>query len=140
MKKLITVFCLLNLFILNINADEFTQDGSYTISLTCVNTPSYSVKIPRSINVSKPITTISFAVKGDIYADQKLNVIFDETATLSNNTKTETVFINQNKKSWTSGQLTNEYYESALTLSHDELSAGIWNGSLNVVIALQGAS
>ena len=139
MKKIFLILLLTIFATKTIQADEYGTPGTYSISLSCTSLPSYSVKIPTSIDISDPSTTLTFYVKGDIYADQELNVVFDSTAAISCAGKNETAYISQDKSSWSCSQLTNTYDDSSISISHNELSAGKWSGILNVVISLQEA-
>lgn len=139
MKKIFLILLLAICTTKTIQADEYGNEGTYSISLSCTSLPSYSVKIPTSIDISNPNTTLTFYVKGDIYADQELSVVFDSTATISCANKNETAYISQDKSSWNYSQLTNTYNDSSISISHNDLSAGKWSGILNVVISLQEA-
>ena len=138
MKKLILSLLLLNMCIFRCYADEYSTDGDYTINLSCIKAPVYSLKIPKTIDVVNVDTVLSFSLKGDIYADQVLKVVFDETTTLSCGQQSVTVYINQNKDTWTAQELSDTYQNSSITISHTELTAGVWSGRLNVLISLQG--
>ena len=141
MKKiLIYSLLVLNLFFVRFSADEYNTDGNYQITLTCVNAPSYSVKIPRSVNVTNENTTLTFYVKGDIYADQSLRIVFDSSTTLSYNGNSVPVIISQAKNTWSCNELSDSYSSSGINISHSKLNAGTWTGHLNVAISLQGAN
>jgi len=137
MKKIFLILMMLQLLMINICAEDYSEQGTYTIGLSVINPPTYSVKIPKSINVSDETTNMTFYVKGDIFADQKLNVIFDKSTTLSNGTSSVPVTITQDKESWSYGELSDAYLSSAINITHRKLSAGIWNGHLTVRISLQ---
>lgn len=136
MKILFTFILVLIAMISPIKADEIKNSGTYTINLSCNKSPSYSVKIPKSISIEEPSTQLNFEVKGDLYNTQKLNIVFDSTTTLSYGTKSEPVTIHQTKSSWSNKELTNDYLSSYITITHNPLSAGYWTGTLNVRIQL----
>jgi len=140
MKKLLYSLLLINLLFVKVYGDDFNSDGDYTINLNYIKAPSYTVKIPRIVNVTNENTTMNFYVKGDIYADQKLSVIFDSTTTLSSGNKTIPVNIVQTKNSWLCLELTDSFQSSSIVISHNKLSAGTWSGQLNVSISLQGGN
>ena len=140
MKKLLYSLLLINLLFVKAYGDDFNSDGDYTINLNYIKAPSYTVKIPRIVNVTNENTTMNFYVKGDIYADQKLSVIFDSTTTLSSGNKTIPVNIVQTKNSWLCLELTDSFQSSSIVISHNKLSAGTWSGQLNVSISLQGGN
>lgn len=137
MKKILITIIALCLSYSKIYADEYNQQGTYSIALSCTNSPSYSVKIPKSLDVSNNETVLNYFVKGDIYGDQILKVIFDSETTLTSHAKQETISVVQNKNTWECDELSNSYNQYEITLSHNQLSAGQWNGTLNVVISLQ---
>ena len=81
-----------------------------------------------------------FYVKGDIYADQTLEVIFDTSAFISYNNRNIPVTVSQNKSSWTYSELSDSYVSSSVSISHQQLNAGTWFGYMNVAISLQGGN
>lgn len=136
MKLLFTAIFLFITMFSPVKADEITNSGTYTINLSCNKSPSYSVKIPKSISIEEPSTQLDFEVRGDLYNTQRLNIIFDSAATLSYGTKIEPVATHQTKSSWSNQELSNDYISSFVTITHNPLSAGYWTGSLNVRIQL----
>lgn len=136
MKKYLYILLLFLTMFVSTNAEEYSNEGSYTISLTCEVAPSYCVKLPKSITVNENTTQLNFEVKGDLYNNQNLYVVFDSSTNLTYGTKTEIVTIQQNKTCWTNSELSNEYISNHITLSHNTLSAGNWSGTLNVSISL----
>jgi len=139
MKKLLLSLLICNLMTFPIMAQDFAEDGDYTINVSCVKTPLYTIKIPEKINITSDETCLTFYVKGDIYADQDLWVVFDSQTSISDNKRSMPVSIDQNKKSWSSSELDLNYTSSCLTIHHGSLKAGRWTGYLNVSIYLQGA-
>ena len=140
MKRILLSLLIFNLLFINCHADEYSTDGDYSISLNCTNAPVYSVKVPYAVNVTNKNTTMNFYVKGDIYADQHLWVVFDSSSVLYSNDRTVPVVIIQEKSSWSSSELNNAYVSSGVSISHTELSAGTWSGYMNVAISLQGGN
>ena len=138
MKKILLSLLLINIFALNVNADTYT--GSTSISLSYDIKPTYSVKIPKTVNVSNNITTFSYYVNGDIYADQTLQVIFDKETTISNANSSCKVYISQSKTDYAANELNDSYCQQQVQISHANLDSGKWFGKLNVVISLIGGA
>ena len=136
MKKLLITLLLINIFTLNINAE--TYEENYSISLSYNVEPTYSVKIPKKIDVSNNNTVFEYYVCGDIYADQILQVKFDEQTTISNSKQTINVYITQEKSNFVMSELSNNYNKYTALITHNDLSTGNWSGQLNVVISLIG--
>ena len=139
MKKLLCSLLILNLFAFAASAEDYDGEGTYTINLTCTKGPSYAIRMPKALNVADETTILTFYVKGDLYGDQRLNIVFDRNTTLSNNSSTVPVSISQAKSSWSHSELSDDYISSSVTITHTQLSAGNWNGRLGVTISLQGA-
>lgn len=138
MKKILLSLLLINIFALNVNADTYT--GSTSISLSYDIKPTYSVKIPKVVNVSNNITTFSYYVNGDIYADQTLQVLFDKETTISNANSSCKVYISQSKTDYAANELNDSYCQQQVQISHANLDSGKWFGKLNVVISLIGGA
>lgn len=138
MKKILLSLLLINIFALNVNADTYT--GSTSISLSYDIEPTYSVKIPKVVNVSNNITTFSYYVNGDIYADQTLQVLFDKETTISNANSSCKVYISQSKTDYAANELNDSYCQQQVQISHANLDSGKWFGKLNVVISLIGGA
>lgn len=138
MKKILLSLLLINIFALNVNADTYT--GSTSISLSYDIEPTYSIKIPKVVNVSNNITTFSYYVNGDIYADQTLQILFDKETTISNANSSCKVYISQSKTDYTANELNDSYCQQQVQISHANLDPGKWFGKLNVVISLIGGA
>ena len=138
MKKLLFSLLLLNILTVHVHGQDYTDDGDYSISLNYTRAPSYTVKLPQVVDVSNENTIMTFYVKGDIYGDQSLRVIFDHSAILSYNDETISLSVTQTKDSWSYNELSDSYTGSSISISHAKLRAGTWAGYLNVAISLQG--
>jgi len=132
MKKLLTILILLNLFTNNITALE-----TKTVTIVHNVEPSYSVLIPKKLDVTRETTTLDFKVKGDIYADQLLKVIFEDETTITNGRKDLLLTINQEESGFDYQELANGYISSSIEITHASLSSGKWSGQLNVYIYLE---
>ena len=138
MKKILIALLLINLFAVEVDGQTFT--GNTSISVSYDVEPTYSVKIPKTIDITNPTTSFNYYVLGDIYADQVLNVVFDSSTTVSNNSNSYNVDIAQEKTIWEYSELTNTYKQYEATISHQTFSAGNYVGQLNVSIYLTGGS
>lgn len=138
MKKLIIVTLLLSLLTQNISSETYT--GSTSISLSYENLPKYSVKIPKTIDVSKNQTSFNYYVSGDIFADQTLQVLFDDEVSLYSANTTCKIYISQSKSIFEYSELSSDYITCSASISHDSLYSGKWIGQLNVVISLTGGA
>ena len=140
MKRILFSLLIINLLSVTCYGQDCSNDGDYSIALTYANEPSYTVKIPTTVDVSQNNTIMYFYVKGDIYADQTLEVIFDTSAFISYNNRNIPVTVSQNKSSWTYSELSDSYVSSSVSISHQQLNAGTWFGYMNVAISLQGGN
>lgn len=138
MKKLITILFLLNLFTINIYAQDINEDGDYDIDFNYVVGPSYSIKIPTNLNITNRHSQFDYYVKGDIYADQKLHIDMQKYCTIESEKCDATISIIQEKNEFTCYELTNEYTRFTAQINHDTLLSGIYRGELSIKIYLQG--
>lgn len=122
----------------SVNAETYT--GDYSISLTYDYLPSYSVKIPKKLNIANNITYFDYYVSGDIYYNSCLQVSFDEETNIYSDNKYAKVYINQDKTLWRQDELSNTYQKYSACISHKDLDSGLWHGELNVVISLVGGA
>lgn len=135
MKKVFIILFTLFISINKIQAQEIIND--YELTFNADIKPSYSVLIPCSVDIYQLETTIYYSVKGDIYADQVLHVEFDDSCLIQNGKAETLVYVEQNKKTYSYKELTNEYTTSPIKLSHNKLSSGRWNGELSIKIFLK---
>ena len=140
MRRILFSLLFINLLCFHCYGEDYSDDGEYTITLSCINAPSYTIRIPETVDVSQENTIMYFYVKGDIYADQTLNVVFESPTALSNNGRIIPVTVSQNKNSWSYNELYDSYTGYSILISHQQLSAGTWSGYMNVAISLQGGS
>ena len=138
MKKLFISLLLINILSFQINAETYT--GSTSISLTYDIEPTYSVKIPKTIDISSNTTHFQYYISGDIYADQSLQVLFDQETTIYSSNSSCKVYISQDISQFAANQLTDTYVPYKCRIIHNKLESGKWFGSLNVVISLIGGA
>ena len=116
---------------------EFDIYGeTYTIPLTYQVSPTYTVTVPKTVDISSNETSFNFSVSGDIYLDYKLEVLFQNNTTITNGINTVTVNVSQNKDTFTYIDLLNNT-STSVNLSHQELNSGTWTGTLNILITLK---
>lgn len=135
MKKLFLSFLLANLLFIQLEAEE-----EYVINIVYDKAPTYLIKLPKKVDVTDNETKLNYYVKADIYANQKLNVIFQEHATISDNHRTFDINVVQEKKTYTYEEISETYKKYSLTISHVTLPAGKFSGNLNVEINLEDST
>ena len=138
MKKILISLLLISLFMNNVYAE--TYSGNFSISLSYNKLPTYTVKIPTTIDVSNNTTPFNYYVSGDIYADQSLQVLFDSNVTLYSQNNTCNAQVSQEKAIFNQNELTNSYTKYGAVITHQKLTSGSWTGELNVVISLIGGA
>ena len=131
MKVLLLLFLSLNLFTCNVIAQD-----DYTINVNYELQPNYTVKLPNRVDISNDVTIIQYFYKGDIYANQELHIEFNDKTFISDANRNIEVTVNQDKTIYNYTQLSNEYSQAFITLSHANLPAGNYTGSLSVEIYL----
>lgn len=137
MKKIILSLLLCILFISDINGETITHISDNTISLSYDIAPTYSVVLPNTIDITNNKSEFNFTVSGDIYADTYLEIIFDQCTYISSEKDNIEVTINQAKTKFTYGELSNSNINSSITLNHNDLKAGNYQGYLNLTITLK---
>lgn len=130
MKKILISLILLSLISFNVYGE------SYTIPLNYQVLPTYTVSVPKVVDVSRDETSFVFTVSGDIYLDNTLEVVFVDNATISNGTNSTNINVEQDKNTFTCNELINTY-TGTVTLNHKPLKSGNWSGELIVLIALK---
>lgn len=131
MKKIIVFFLFFNLFVSSIKADE-----DYNISLIYDKLPTYTIKIPTQIDITNNDVILEYFVKGDIYATQILNVVFENETFISDGIQNVKVNCVQNKTTYLDNELSDSYLKQDLTISHAIIPAGNFTGELGVEIYL----
>ena len=129
MKKILLII----LFLSFINFDIYGE--SYTIPLTYNVSPTYTVSVPQIVDISNEETSFTFSVSGDIYYDYELQVLFADTATITNGKYSSIVNVSQEKDSFSYEDLNNNI-SSSVNLIHDSLNSGYWTGELKILITL----
>lgn len=122
---------------------DIKESGSSETSVYAELGSEFLVTIPKSITLSGLSKTgiYTVSVEGDIAGYEKINVIPDETFTLnSSGLAGITANINQDKTSWTYGEiLTDSKIIGNGLIEASNLTAGKWNGAFNFNINLKGS-
>ena len=132
MKK---ILLLTNLLFIPLFLEPDTQD--FEITFLCHKPPTYCVKLPTKLDITRRDTSFEYYVKGDIYGDQILNVEFEPECSINNFKNDYLVQVYVDKSTWSAIDLTTDYTSSTVRLSHDELPSGNYSGELCIKIYLQ---
>lgn len=120
-----------------------TSPTDETIQLTANKTSSYTVTLPKIVDISTNETKFNVKVKGDINSNETITVTMNDThlsETASTESKHEDVpvsvtFGDGKSFAYKAADIKDENIKQA-TLTHDTLPAGTWSGSLTVNIAV----
>lgn len=149
MKKVKTVLCAAMACALftpvAVSAEEvsYSDPGDKTVELTAEAVSSYTVKLPKSVDVSQTSTTFDVKVAGDIAGDEKITLTMTDGALKETNAGSQpshadvnyTVTYGENKsQEYLWDDIDTEKVDQA-TIDHAKLPAGSWTGTLNVNIA-----
>ncbi len=119
------------------------------IEVTYQQSSSYVVTIPKTITLdSKKQATYSIKVTGDVDVNQRVYVSPVDVINTSENIdfymkdqngkKADVVAtVTQNKKYWSSEEVSNGYEETDNSISAPDLTSGTWKGTFQVEIKLQ---
>ena len=123
--------------------NEINHDGSSVTEVFAKITSSYSVLLPKKIDVSGIRQQYTVKCRGDISSDEKLSVVPTETVTLSDQSgagklKSDVVAnVSQTKETWNYNELDRAEYASAQGMIFaNGLTAGNWSGPLSFTISV----
>lgn len=149
MKKILTVLLSAAMVVAapaSIFADEFQQIENNvnegTILLEASKASSYTVKLPTKVNVSNDSTTFNIYAKGDVDGSKMVVV---EAQAGDHYIKDDAKLKADKKLTITAGdgikgEFIGEDYDlekgTTMTLVHDPIEAGSWNGELPILIKL----
>ena len=156
MKKILTILMLAALVLAspaNIFADEATEQElsqestGWTVKLTASKASTYTVKLPKSVDVSANSATFTAYIKGDVDGAKKIVIAEDKsngTNVLENNAVTGrnvdlTISVD---KSINGNEITSEYASTGITItvSHADIAAGTYTCDLPLTISLANIS
>lgn len=129
-------YILLGALAFQLLAKPINVQDNYIISLNYEKQPTYTVKIPKRINITNNECQFEYFYKGDIYANQELHICFPNIASISDGIRNIEIDVVQDNKVYTYTNLTSDYQSDIVTLSHDDLPAGNYTGELCVEIYL----
>ena len=154
MKKLLTILLSMAMIVAAptcIFADENPvleeqeiATDSAEIALTATKASSYTVKLPKTLDVSKDETTFAILAQGDV--DGAYELAFEETNAGSNKISdasgrasalTLTVTVGSAIHGEDIGATYNSQKGSSVTIKHSAIVAGSWAGILPILIKLQ---
>lgn len=139
---IITAALMLFMLPLNVHAadTEITGDGSASATVTKTVSSSYSVLIPKAIDLgSASSSNITVQAKGNIAPDKKLDITTDATVSMeraNDDSYSSDATVTLSGASWNSTALTDAYTSKTGTISFGETKAGSYTGTLNFTIAL----
>ena len=155
MKKLLTVLLSMAMIIAGPAASVFadspvleeqekTDLGSADIALTATKASTYTVKLPKKLDVSSDETTFAIEALGDVDGDYEL--AFEESNAGSNvltdlsgriDALTLTVTVGDPIAGKDIGATYNSEKASSMKIEHAGIKAGTWQGTLPIIIKLQ---
>ena len=153
MKKFLTTLTASSLLLampMNVLAEdqEITEDCTQNIKLTANATSSYSVKLPQVFDVTNLSTTLTIYAKGDIAADETLdisyaseNIALKDTVTANPHEDIPLSFEGDGV-SLTWDDIDDDYDKNTsmtITITHGALTSGSWEAQLPITIALSKA-
>lgn len=126
---------------------QSSESKEVNVQLYANVTSTYSVKIPAQFDVTPVTTTLKVFAKGDISADEKLSITYQNTGVKLHETGTSetkhpdidlTLTGEAANLAWNQIDKTS-YGENAhlqITITHDVIAAGYWTTDLPITIAL----
>jgi len=149
MKKIATLlFVSLLLVVLpaNIFAEDQEVNTDTTVTLTAAKVSTYTVKLPRSFDVSNNSSSFDVFVKGDISSDKELTITctqnhsMADVVTGSNRTVALTVAVSNGTFGYSELPAAYSNVKASITISHDTIPAGSYSYNLPVAISLADAT
>ena len=121
-----------------------TSPSDKTVQLTATKASSYTVTLPKSVDISADSTKFDVSVQGDINGNEKIIITMQDTTiteTGSGSVKHEDIpvtveFGTGKSQSYTHSEIKDLNTKQA-TLTHASIPAGTWSGSLNVNIKVE---
>lgn len=121
-------------------ADTITTTGTKTASVDYSRDSSFTVTIPKNIEIDKKSKTGTYEilVSGDIKANETLSVSPNSKVSMTNTTSQNNIDIDvtQTKSSFNYSDVANNSTTTG-QIDGSNLTSGIWEGTLNFSISLQ---
>ena len=153
---LLLLLAVLAFFPLSIAAEDQDITESGSVKLYAMIESSYTVKLPKSVDITESGTTFDYYLKGDLDGSSKVVVSCPTTSVVkeyndsgvtlgeSGHPDVTVRLSNSNTTGFGYDVIGKEYDESAsskakgtITIEHDGLSAGNWQGDLGITITLE---
>lgn len=121
-------------------ADTITTTGTKTASVDYSRDSSFTVTIPKNIEIDKKSKTGTYeiSVSGDIKANETLSVTPNSKVSMTDTTSQNNVDVDvtQIKSSFNYSDVANNSITTG-QIDGSNLTSGIWEGTLNFSISLQ---
>lgn len=121
-------------------ADTITTTGTKTASVDYSRDSSFTVTIPKNIEIDKKSKTGTYeiSVSGDIKANETLSVSPNSKVSMTDTTSQNNVDVDvtQTKSSFNYSDVANNSITTG-QIDGSNLTSGIWEGTLNFSISLQ---
>ena len=153
---LFLVLAILIFLPLSIDADDQDITDSGVVKLYANIGSTYTVKLPKSVDITEPGTTFDYYLKGDLDGKSRIVVSCPQTTTIreyndggvtlgeSGHPDVTASMTNSNTDGFGYDVINSDYDESltskakgTITIDHNGLPAGCWRGILNIKISLQ---
>lgn len=135
MKKILMNFCIVIVMLFVSIVPTFATDikntGTTNVPVTAIVNSSFTVTIPKSIDISNENASYNIGVSGDLAGNEKLTVVPTQAFEMKekNNFKQPvTATVTQDKKEWSYTDVAASIGASGSIVAN--LSAGDWSGTL----------
>jgi len=147
MKKILMLMCVAMLLSVPNNVfaetDEEVTGNDATVSLIAAKASSYTVKLPKTVDVTDNTKTFDIFAKGDISADKQLVVTCQQTGlyledVVPGSNKRMPISASISDGTFTYDALAGDYTQrkAVVTITHESLPAGNFHCDLPVTITL----
>lgn len=156
MKKVLTVLCSMavllafpaNIFAEESNNNDVTSDGTENVVLYAEATSSYTVRLPKKVNVSATESEITIQAKGDIASDEEILITYDDSscaladqsgAATTQDDVALTFAFDEGIDAFLFDGIKGDFAANStvvINVTHDALPAGNWEATLPITIAL----
>ena len=152
MKKILSVLfvsllCLCMPSAIFADEDEEISGDNATVTLIASKASAYTLRLPRTVDVSLNSKSFDVYAKGDIWADKKLDVTVSAgdhklSDVVSGGKADVAIDVNVANGSFASNELSADYTnrKATFTVTHADLAAGNYSCELPLTIALNDAN
>ena len=148
MKKFLS--CILMALMILVSVPIYAEDqvisneGQAIVELTASIESTYTISLPKQVDVTDEETTFNIKVKGDITADETINIDIPDSATLSEDGSERSISLTINDNggiSYVYTDMNKDDYEGInakrdITITHDPITAGTWKTDITINISL----